>query len=433
MRKRRSKRTAALLSAALVASTVLQIGSPVMAAEKTAASSEYAAETTEAETQSAEWTSEAETAAQETTAEETKAPETSEAAETGEQGLEGTTAPESAEAETPADTNTSNSEEETQGTSVNAAEETAASTVQEKPEKESEAEKQSKKEWKFDFNITGSSTAEGWTGITVKDKQGNGNEDYLDTAEKGYGLITNQAVQGRTESVGNNEAYSYPSEVYTDFAILKDSEFVVDLPNGTYDVEVIVGSTNSNTTKVTVEDTYSDSINPGKSQYGVLVIPGVEVKDGQMNMSFGGDARVNGIVITDVTPVEMSFDFNITGSKNAEGWTAVTVNKKGGSSESDYYYTEEKGYGIIADAVIEGRSEAVGNNEEYSFPEEVYTDFAILKDSQFAVDLENGVYAVQFIVGSVNSNTTKVLIEDTYDGSINPGKDQSAGSFCECQ
>ena len=80
-------------------------------------------------------------------------------------------------------------------------------------------------------------------------------------------------------------------------------------------------------------------------------------------------------------------------AKTRKGWTAVTVNKKGGSSESDYYYTEEKGYGIIADAVIEGRSEAVGNNEEYSFPEEVYTDFAILKDSQFAVDLENGVYA----------------------------------------
>ncbi len=112
--------------------------------------------------------------------------------------------------------------------------------------------------------------------------------------------------------------------------------------------------------------------------------------------------------------VEMLFDFNITGSNTAKGWTGITVNKKDGNSESDYLYTSEKGYGIVpneSESVVQGRKEAVTANEDYQIPEDVYTDFALMNGREFAVDLENGIYSVQFIVGSTNTNTTTVMIE----------------------
>lgn len=323
------------------------------------------------------------------------------------------------------ETETTEAELETESSQEETLQETETETTEadtDNPDTSDEAE--NLKQWKFDFNITGSATAEGWTGITVNGKGESGAQGYQYTPEQGYGIATEEEVAGRSEGVGNNDAYSYPEEMYTDFALLSGKEFWVDLPNGVYDVEVIVGSTNSNKTGVAIEGVDYGDFNPGKTEYGVKVIPGVEITDGQMNLAFDGDGRVNGIVITDVTPFEAKFDFNIPGSATAEGWTGITVNKKGGSSESDYYYTEEKGYGIVTEDRVEGRTESVGNNEEYSFPEEVYTDFALLGGKEFAVDLENGVYAVQFVIGSTNSNKTSVVIEDAYSGELNPGKSQ---------
>ena len=160
-------------------------------------------------------------------------------------------------------------------------------------------------EWKFDFNIEGSETADGWTGITVNKKGGSSATGYTYSEDQGYGIVdTGAAVEGRTESVGNNPEFSIPEEVYTDFAILKGREFAVDVENGVYTVQFVIGSTNSNTTNVVIEDEYEGSLNPGKTQYGIMTIDNVEVTDGQMNMTFSGDGRVNGIIIGSVAAPE---------------------------------------------------------------------------------------------------------------------------------
>lgn len=282
-------------------------------------------------------------------------------------------------------------------------------------------------QWMFDFNIIGSATAEGWTGITVNGKNQSSAAGYQYTPEQGYGIVAAGNVQGRKEAVGNNEEFNIPGDVYGDFALLGGSEFVVDLADGLYEVSVIVGSTNSNKTSVVIEDAYEAEINPGKVKYGMYTFAEVAVTDGQLNFSFGGDGRVNGIIITDVTPVEMNFDFNIEGSSTAEGWTGITVNKKDGSkySDADYGYTAERGYGLAAAGRVQGRKEGVGANENYAYvPEAVYNDFALLNGCEFKVDIPNGIYGVQVIVGSTNSNTTNVTVEDIYTGSLNPGKKQ---------
>ena len=134
--------------------------------------------------------------------------------------------------------------ESSQAETAQAGEETESSqeeTLQETETETTEAdtdnpgtsdEAENLKQWKFDFNITGSATAEGWTGITVNGKGESGAQGYQYTPEQGYGIATEEEVAGRSEGVGNNDAYSYPEEMYTDFALLSGKEFWVDLPKG---------------------------------------------------------------------------------------------------------------------------------------------------------------------------------------------------------
>ncbi|MFQ9510055.1 MAG: fibronectin type III domain-containing protein, partial [Lachnospiraceae bacterium] len=305
---------------------------------------------------------------------------------------------------------------------------------------------------KFDFGIDDELVADGWKSVKVNAKGMTGAVDSLYSVEKGYGFT--KEVEGRVElDIQANEAYpEIPSEVYTDFAIVKGSEFLVDVPDGEYEVEMIVGSKNSNKTYVNIEGIEREVMNPGKIAFNVWT-EAVTVEDGQMNFEFPntGDGRINGIIIYNVDKSEEStedatteesteadtdgnieetpeseaykFDFNIKGTNTAEGWNGVTVNAKGGSSETDYLYSKEQGYGFIDTGVaIDGRSESVGDNDEFNFPSDVYSDFAIASGREFVVDIENGVYAIQFIVGSVNANTTKVQVENMKEESINPGK-----------
>ncbi len=116
-------------------------------------------------------------------------------------------------------------------------------------------------------------------------------------------------------------------------------------------------------------------------------------------------------------PAVARFDFGIDASKGAEGWTTVTVNKKGGSSTMASLgsnYTEERGYGFLnADSTMAGRSESY--EQAGTIPVNVYTDFALPGGETFVVDIENGIYTVEFISGSTGgADGVSVTVEDTY-------------------
>lgn len=110
----------------------------------------------------------------------------------------------------------------------------------------------------------------------------------------------------------------------------------------------------------------------------------------------------DGDVIAEVSvvyPLTARFDFGIDSKRAAEGWTTVTVNKKGGKETAEQLgiaYTPEKGYGFEnADAVIEGRTEIF--TQEGALPENVYTDFVLPSGQTFLLDVENGTYEVEMI------------------------------------
>ncbi len=189
-------------------------------------------------------------------------------------------------------------------------------------------------EFNFDFNIEGSSTADGWTGIFVNKSKGTkyGIADYGYTAEKGYGINTTVTdLQGRNEKAVSNPAYTLiPEAAWKDFVLLGNANgsFDVDLPNGTYNVQVIVGTTNPNTTAVKIEnnDAYTGSVTISSSDnpkmFKVIEIPNVVVSDGQMNIVTTADsiARTSAIIISNVAAPT-----GTTAVLETEGEIAVSV------------------------------------------------------------------------------------------------------------
>ncbi len=169
-------------------------------------------------------------------------------------------------------------------------------------------------EYNFDFNIEGSTTAEGWTGINVNKKKGTKYTlaDYGYSADLGYGINTTVTnLQGRSEKPVANPAYiSIPADAYSDYVLLGNAKgsFNVDLANGTYNVMIIVGTTSANTTTVKVEDNeaYTGSVTISSSEekiFKVIEIPNVNVTDGQLNIltTADGNARTSAIIISNVS------------------------------------------------------------------------------------------------------------------------------------
>lgn len=125
------------------------------------------------------------------------------------------------------------------------------------------------------------------------------------------------------------------------------------------------------------------------------------------------------------------FDFGIDASRVADGWTGVTVNRKGGTSYAGYVYSAEQGYGFTDVGSDELTSPLEGRTEEFTYtgegvlPYNVYTDFVLPGGKEFKVDLPNGNYSVQIIANSIYASKVSVSIE----GSNNVTVANAAGSY----
>lgn len=215
-------------------------------------------------------------------------------------------------------------------------------------------------EYGFDFNIAGSTATDGWTNIYVNKKGGTAYTltHYGYTAEKGYGFdvsttITN--LTGRNESSLANPAYSsIPASVYKDYVLFGNAKgsFDVDLVNGTYNVQIIVGTTSSNTTTVKIEnkDAYTGSVTISDSDtkmFKVIEIPGVVVSDGQMNIAVTADsnARTSAIIISNVM-APSGLTAVIDAAAAAGGKPAVTLSWDGTPGCAGYNVYRTKAGGV---------------------------------------------------------------------------------------
>jgi len=222
--------------------------------------------------------------------------------------------------------------------------------------------------------------------------------------ERGYGFA--DGTDGFRDQEG-------PDDLRRDFILANDSEFLVDLPNGEYDVKIITGSNwNDDTAYYTLED--------GEKRGGIKTESGefmeykdtVKVEDGQLNIAFSGTwARINGVEIVAVNDFNVKFDFGSASSPVAYGYNQVT---------NTMLYDEERGYGLDKEVDERDRGE----------PNDVRRDFIIGSDYQFKVDLRNGNYLVKIVAGdNIASNKSTFIIEGEEFGSIS----SAAGQYDELE
>lgn len=135
---------------------------------------------------------------------------------------------------------------------------------------------------KFDFGSETSPVAPGYTRVahtTIYDQT------------LGYGL--NKTVNQRDRGTSD--------PLLRDFVLASDYAFMVDLPNGEYEVTIIAGDAiASNRTEVAIEGVSYGTMSSSSGQYAELK-QRVVVNDGQMTFRFGRDGRVNAIELAPTT------------------------------------------------------------------------------------------------------------------------------------
>jgi len=162
--------------------------------------------------------------------------------------------------------------------------------------------------YKFDFGSASSPVAAGYTQVA---------NTTLYTAARGYGLSVSTDFRDR----------GAPDELRRDFVISGAAfGFSVDVPNGEYFVRIITGDQiATNRTSATVEGVSLGSVSAAVAQFGELS-RAVSVGDGQLNISFGDNRRVNAIeVFAIATPTGLRLaDRTVSASPSVSlAWDAV--------------------------------------------------------------------------------------------------------------
>lgn len=156
--------------------------------------------------------------------------------------------------------------------------------------------------YRFDFGITSDKTAQGWIGITVNGKGGSRTNDELGitySKEKKFGFADGAAI-----ITGRSEDYTYDkggitADVYQDFALPDGNTFCADVPNGSYQVDIVGGSAYKSTVKGDLEGTVAVKVESGANSYAVGTYE-VEVTDGQLNFNCAPNSisRLDALIIT---------------------------------------------------------------------------------------------------------------------------------------
>jgi len=167
----------------------------------------------------------------------------------------------------------------------------------------------------YDFGTATSPVMSGYTGV---------HESELYTNELGYGL--DQAVASRNRSGGD--------DMTNDFVLGLSYSFLVDLPNGDYDVTVYSGDllagTSTTKTTITLEGSTAGSISSKQAVNQATYR--TTVQDGQLTVGITGTGvggYLNGLIIQQIVPGPLKAPeglvvHNITPTEVSLGWGSVT-------------------------------------------------------------------------------------------------------------
>jgi len=227
----------------------------------------------------------------------------------------------------------------------------------------------------FDFGTAASPVASGYTRVT---------DSTVYSAGLGYGWTS-------TSNVGSRDRGA-PDNLKRDLVFSRsDRGFNVDLADGEYTVEVIIGDNSYRHDNIDVYAEGDLKVNDLSVSAGSFVEQtfGVVVSDGQLNLVFvddgGSDVNwvINAITIeTGAPPPKPMFDFGTSTSPVASGYTRVTEST---------VYSLSLGYGWTS---------GVFGSRDRGAPDNLKRDLVFSRsDRGFNVDLANGEYTVKVIIG----------------------------------
>lgn len=245
---------------------------------------------------------------------------------------------------------------------------------------------------RFDFGTETSSVADVFTKVSDL-------TEY--TSERGYGF----------EEVNEGKAEDQGDDLRRDFVMASGHTFMVDLPDGEYDVVIITGSNwDFNTTSYRIQGGEDQGGWPTGAGNFMTYEDTAVVEDGQLSVEFWDAwARINAIDITEVgsdEPLQYKFDFGTETSPVADGYTKVSHTT---------VYNNDQGYGF--DSVAGSRDQA--NN--------LTRDFVIAGGNRFKTDVPNGHYKVLITTGAeLNENITSYSLQG---GEVRGGDVTSPGQY----
>ncbi|MCF6475180.1 hypothetical protein FAF44_43440, partial [Nonomuraea sp. MG754425] len=169
---------------------------------------------------------------------------------------------------------------------------------------------------RFDFGSTTSPLAEGYTRVA---------HTTLHTPELGYGLDRTVGFRDRGTA----------DPVTRDFTVSAAYGFAVDVPDGEYELTVLSGDAIApNITTLSVEGENRTTITASTGAYGDYTGT-ARVSDGQLNLGFGQDGRVNAVLIGPATAptgltvaaIDATATPSVTLTWNATGDTGYEVHR----------------------------------------------------------------------------------------------------------
>jgi lysophospholipase L1-like esterase len=182
--------------------------------------------------------------------------------------------------------------------------------------------------YKFDFGTNATQVAAGYTGVTLNPKGGTNVSLGAYSSTLGYGFADpgkttlSTAVQGRND----NSSLAAPDNDYV--VAGSGAQFIVDLPNGTYELYYTSAYYSGSTVKVSVESgstVYSTSNTANQATTGK--VENIKITDGQMNISFSGTSRMSQMIIRRVVePDKTALNKAISDANalNAADYTAAS-------------------------------------------------------------------------------------------------------------
>lgn len=196
-----------------------------------------------------------------------------------------------------------------------------------------------------------------------------------------------------------------------DFVFTADASFGVDLPNGTYDVTLTFGDEGyrHDQMAVALEGAAVDSVDSAAGEF-VTKTYRVDVADGELTLvlhDLGGEDR--NVVLNALEVIQVSASGEDPGTDPGSGSQTMQFDFGSGGTgtvEADYaevmpatVYSATRGYGWMGSA-MDGRDRGTSGA--------LTRDFHFGHNGTFAVDLPDGTYSVQLMLGDANYNHDQV-------------------------